>query len=383
MKLLHTADWHLGKVIFSRSLLEEQEQFLYETFLPAVDREDPDLILISGDVFDRPIAPVEAIRLFDDLLYALCAERRRKVAIISGNHDSADRLTVGAEILKKQGLYIASRIKAEPEPVRLCDEFGPIELWMLPYFDPAQVREVYKDETIRGFQEAYERALAAVRERQTPGARQVLMAHCFVTGSKKSESESPLSIGGSGEVDGALFSGFDYVALGHLHGPQPAGKNARYAGSPLKYSFDEAHHKKSLTVVELGEKTVAVRQLPITPKRDMRMVEGTLEELLRAAKTDERREDFLYATLLDEAPVFEPMARLREGYPNLLGLECVWLRGGSDQSSGRDALRKSLRAKRVDDRAVFEAFLRQVCDREPDEELTRLFCELAGEEERL
>ena len=136
-------------------------------------------------------------------------------------------------------------------------------------------------------------------------------------------------------------------------------------------------------MVELGEKTVAVRQLPITPKRDMRMVEGTLEELLRAAKTDERREDFLYATLLDEAPVFEPMARLREGYPNLLGLECVWLRGGSDQSSGRDALRKSLRAKRVDDRAVFEAFLRQVCDREPDEELTRLFCELAGEEERL
>ena len=383
MKLLHTADWHLGKVIFSRSLLEEQEQFLYETFLPAVDREDPDLIVISGDVFDRPIAPVEAIRLFDDLLYALCAERGRKVAIISGNHDSADRLTVGAEILKRQGLFIASRLKAEPQPVRFCDEFGPIELWMLPYFDSAQVREVYKDETIRGFQEAYERVLAAVRERQTPGARQILMAHCFVTGSKKSESESPLSIGGSGEVDGALFSGFDYVALGHLHGPQPAGKNARYAGSPLKYSFDEAHHKKSLTVVELGKKTAAVRQLPITPKRDMRMVEGTLEELLRTAKTDEHREDFLYATLLDDAPVFEPMARLREGYPNLLGLECAWLRGGSGESSGRDALRKSLRAKRVDDRAVFEAFLRQVCDREPDEELTRLFCELAGEEERL
>lgn len=383
MKLLHTADWHLGKVIFSRSLLEEQEHFLFHTFLPAVDREDPDLIVLAGDVFDRPIAPVEAIRLFDDLLYALCAERGRKVAVIPGNHDSADRLTVGSEILKRQGLYIASRLKAEPEAVRFSDEFGPVELWMLPYFDPAQVREVFQDESVRGFQEAYERVLGAVRQRQTKGARQILMAHCFVTGSKKSESESPLSIGGSGEIDGALFDGFDYVALGHLHGPQRAAKNARYAGSPLKYSFDEARQKKSLTVAELSADSVEVRQIPVLPRRDMRVLEGTLHKLLQAAKTDEHREDFLYANLLDDAPVFEPMARLREGYPNLLGLTCAWLQGGRGQAQGRDDLRKGLRARRVDDQAVLEAFLRQICDREPDEDITRLFCRLAEEEERL
>ncbi len=372
MKILHTSDWHLGRVLYARTLLPEQQRFVEDFFLPLVEREKPNLVILAGDIFDRKIAPVEAIRLFDQFVTYMCADLNIPLAVITGNHDGADRISIGSRLLADRGLYLVSRLEQGLEPFFLQDDYGPIQLWMLPYFDPAMARDATGDGSIEGFGSAYQAVLDCIRQKMDPCARQILVAHCFVAGSSVSESESPLYIGGSGQVDASLFSGFDYVALGHLHAPQRPRPCIRYAGSPLKYSFDEEHQRKSVSLVQLTD-SLSVQEIPITGVRDVRTITGTLEQLLASASQDIHHDDFIYAYLTDEGPVFEPMARLREGYPNILGLESNWLKSGMLDNDRRD-LRESLRKQGPgNDFTIFSSFLSQVCGTQADAQTEDLF----------
>ena len=374
MRILHTSDWHLGKMLFGRSLLEDQTYFVDRVFLPLVEREHPDLILLAGDVFDRPIAPVEAIRLFDHFI----EETHRlgvPLAVISGNHDGADRMALGAPLLRENGVTIATKLEDAFQPVLLSER---VHCYLLPYFEPAQARQVLGVD-VRGFQEAYRAVLDRVRERFVPGAVNVLAAHCFVMGGETSASESPTFVGGSSEVSPACFEGLSYVALGHLHRAQKAGPNGRYAGSPLKYSFDEAHHRKSVTMVTFEEEQVKSEVIPVEPLRDLRTLSGTMEELLELGKRASS-EDYLYVELLDDSPVYMPMDRLRPYFPNLLGINSQWLsRAGAGESA---ELREQLLHHRTDDASIFEAFLKQICGLDPDAADRNLFLQaMRGEGE--
>ncbi|HEX2938774.1 MAG TPA: exonuclease SbcCD subunit D [Ruminiclostridium sp.] len=379
MKILHTSDWHLGKTVMGCQMLPEQEHFIDNVFLPAVDAERPDAIIIAGDIFDRQVPPVEAVRLFSRAISEICAVRGIKTAVISGNHDGAERLAVYSDLLKSQGLFISAK-PFDTEPVLIKGGETNVYIHLLPYFDTAVARDILRRDDIRGQNAAFK----AVLEKMKPieGAMNILVSHCFAAGGKTCESESPLSVGGSDEVDPSLFGGFDYVALGHLHGPQRTGANGAYSGSPLKYSFDEEKQKKSIAVLELGGDAVERRLIPIQPLHDMRTITGSIKELIDASENDSKSDDFIYANLTDTRPVFEPMALLREHYPNILGLHPGWLNMTAAEGC-RDNLKQGIRTG-AGDRLLFEEFLRQVCGAEPQEDELALFDELmekAGEEE--
>ncbi len=379
MKVIHTSDWHLGKMIYGRSLLPDQEHFIFQTFLPAVCSEHPELVLIAGDIFDRQIAPVEAIRLFDRFLSEMSA-LRIPLAMISGNHDGAERIAIGTGLLRQSGIYIGNTIDDLFRPAAISAGSETAHVYLLPYCEPAAVRQYLHDDGIKSFQDAYAALLARVNEILVPGVINILVAHCFVMGGTLSSSESPTFVGGSSEVNPALFEGFDYVALGHLHGSQKAGKTGRYCGSPLKYSFDEAGQKKSVSVVTINKGHTEIKEYSRPPLHDMRVIPGLFSDLLRQGR-EAPCEDYLYANLEDSAPVYMPMDQLRPYYPNLLGLSSEWLSARGDGS--RDGLRDQLMRRKTDDVYVLEQFLRQICGSEvedADRELFRQALNMSREE---
>ena len=372
MKFIHTSDWHLGKMIHGRSLLEDQEYFIKRVFLPDVDREQPDFVVLAGDIYDRQIAPVEAIRLFDWTISEM-ARREIPFFMIAGNHDGADRLCVGAGLLRKSGIYLTARLEDAFEPILLEKNGESVQVFLLPYFEPAEARDVLGDDSIRGFSEAYEEVLSRLKEKRDPALPGVLVSHCFVAGSTASDSESPLYVGGSGEVRADSFGGFTYTALGHLHGPQKAGANGRYSGSPLCYSFDEAKQKKSYTLVTLKDGAADCRQVPITPVRPMRTLADTFDRLMEAGK-QAPCQDYVFVTLTDEKPVYMPVNQLREYYPNLLGLTSQWLQnGGLEGLTGEHREQRELLRKRNGEKEIFGAFLTGVCQSGATEEDQALF----------
>lgn len=374
MKVLHTSDWHLGKNIHARSLLPEQTLFFNDVFIPIIEKERPDLIVISGDIFDRSVAPVDAILLYDHILFEIAVQRNIQLAIISGNHDGAERLAMGGALLKNSGLYIASNIQDALTPVEFEDEQGKVQLWMLPYLDPAQIRDFTGNAQLRGFSDSYAALLDLIREKMNPCAFQLLMAHCFVTGGQSCDSEVMLYVGGSGEIDNAHFAGFDYVALGHLHSPQKIADGIYYSGSPLKYSFDEQFQKKAVMVFETTQ-AMNLQKIPLRPVRDMRVIQGTMETLLAQAGEDEKADDFIYAKLTDELPLYNPMAQLREKYPNILGLDNRGMHQFGE-SEIRSELRDQLKRKRVSDIAIFEAFIRHVSGQDATDDDRLFFTEV-------
>lgn len=357
MKILHTSDWHLGRIIYGRSLIEDQQHFVKHFLLNVLEDERPDAVIIAGDIFDRQIAPVEALRLFDAFVTEVCGNRHIPVVAVSGNHDGADRLGLGGALLGGAGLHIVSRLDPYAPPVILPGE-REVHIYALPYFDPAMARDCLREEELRGFPAAYEAVLDILRRRLDPAAFNILIAHCFVAGAETSESESPLFIGGSGEVPASLFAGFDYVALGHLHRAQTFGEKIRYSGSPLKYSFDEQHHKKSVTMLDVGEKP-AIRALPVAALRDMRTLSGRVEELEAAASADPCTNDYISAELTG-LPVYEPMHRMRKIYPNTLSVH-----NGGFASDTAEQERAALRTS--EPQTVFAEFMRQMCGCEAEE----------------
>lgn len=320
MKLFHLSDLHLGKRLCEQSLLEDQREIL-RRILAILDDERPDAVLIAGDVYDKPVPPAEAVQLFDEFLAQL-AGRQTPVFVISGNHDSPERIAFGGRLMRASRVYMAPVYDGRVEPVPLTDEYGPVDVYLLPFVKPAGVRRFFPEREIAGYTDAIRAAVEAMAP--DPARRSVLVTHQFVTGAARCDSEE-LSVGGSDNVDAAVFDPFDYVALGHLHGPQAAGRTAlRYCGSPLKYSFSEAGQTKSVTVVELAEKgQVAVRTRPLTPLRELVELRGRYEELtLRSFyEGTSYTEDYLHITLTDEEDIPDAVGKLRVIYRNLLRLD--------------------------------------------------------------
>lgn len=319
MKLFHLSDLHLGKRVNGFSMLEDQCHIL-DQILSLADAERPDGILIAGDVYDKSVPGTEAVRLFDDFLYAL-AQRKIPTFVISGNHDSPERLAFGGRLMEDSGIYLSPVYDGAVQPVRLTDAYGPVDVYLLPFVKPAHVRRYFPDEAIETYTDALACALRALAP--DPTVRSVLVTHQFVTGAARSDSEE-ISVGGTDNVALSVFDGFDYVALGHIHGPQTLAENrVRYCGTPLKYSFSEAKHKKSVTVVELAEKgRTTLRTLPLTPLHDLRELKGSYEEITYKPNWENTAtDDYLHITLTDEEDVPDALAKLRMIYPNLMKLD--------------------------------------------------------------
>lgn len=320
MKFLHLADLHLGKRVNGFSMLEDQAYILRQ-ILAILDDEQPDGVLIAGDVYDKSVPSVEAVGLLDGFLTELRA-RGVPVLLISGNHDSPERLAFGGRVMDSCGIHISPVYDGALAPVTLQDAFGPVHVWLLPFVKPAHVRRWFPDADIESYTDAMAEAVAHMDI--DTAARNVLVTHQFVTGGTRSGSEE-LSVGGTDNVDSGVFAPFDYVALGHLHGAQHIGRETiRYAGSPLKYSFSEARQHKSVTVVTLGEKgDVQVRTVALTPLRELREIRGSYDELTARSFYEHTtyRSDYLHLILTDEQDVFDAMSRLRTIYPYLMTLD--------------------------------------------------------------
>ena len=319
MKLIHLSDLHLGKRVNNFPMLEDQA-YILDRILEIIDGEQPDAVLIAGDVYDKTVPSAEAVALLDDFLVKL-ADRSLPVLLISGNHDSPERLSFGGRLMETRGVYIAPAYCGGVTPVTLEDAHGPVDFWLLPFLKPAQIRRLFPEDGV----ESYTDALAcAIRHMPIdPARRNVLVTHQFVTGAERCESEE-LSVGGADNVDASVFAPFDYVALGHLHGPQNVGgERIRYCGTPLKYSFSEAGHQKSVTIVELGEKgSLEVRAVPLLPQRDMVELRGSFAQLKSPefyGQVD--RDAYVRVILTDENDIYDAMGQLRPVYPNLMALD--------------------------------------------------------------
>lgn len=321
MRLMHLADLHIGKRVNEFSMLEDQKDILEQT-LTIARKQKVDGVLIAGDVYDKAIPSVEAVSLFDAFLTKL-SEQRIPVYMISGNHDSAQRISFGARLMEKSGVHVAAEYTGELKKISVRDEYGILDIYLLPFIKPAYVRAVWGEEAekVRTYQEAVAFVMDKVVLEEAH--RNLLVAHQFVTGASTCDSEEH-SVGGMDQVEAACFNGFDYVALGHLHGPQTVGcDTVRYAGTLLKYSFSEVNHEKSVTIVDLKEKgNVTVEAYPVKPLHDMRKIRGTYEEVTRKSSYDHTdTEDYVQITLTDEEDVFDAVGKLRVIYPNLMRLE--------------------------------------------------------------
>lgn len=320
MKLIHLSDLHLGKSVNGFSMLEDQADVLNQ-IVKIIDDESPDAVLIAGDIYDKSVPPAQAVELFDDFLVRL-ARQRRQVFIISGNHDSPERLAFAGRLIDASGIHLSKVYDGRVEPFYLQDAFGKVAVFMLPFVKPAHVRSRFPNEEIASYTDALR---AAIRHMQVCAEdRNVLITHQFVTGAARSDSEE-ISVGGSDNVDVSVFDGFDYVALGHIHGPQNfAGGRVRYCGTPLKYSFSEASQKKSVTVAELREKgALTIRTIPLVPKHDLVELRGTYLELTRKDFYEHTgyRDAYVHITLTDEDDIPDAIGKLRVIYRNLMKLD--------------------------------------------------------------
>lgn len=319
MKLIHLSDLHIGKRVNEFSMIEDQ-RYILDEIVNIIEDESPTAIIIAGDVYDKSVPSAEAVELFDDFLNRLVG-LETNVLMISGNHDSAERLAFGAKIFHNSGVYISPVYDGEVNSVKLSDEHGDVNFYLLPFLKPINVRQYFPEEEINSYSKAIEVVLKNLNV--DVSERNVIVTHQFVTGAITSDSEE-LSIGGTDNVDGNLFVEFDYVALGHIHRPQRILRDTmRYCGTPLKYSFSEANHKKSVTIVELGAKgQVGIKTMELTPRRDLREIKGEYMELTaKSFYEDSNTDDYLHITLTDEDEIIDAIGKLRTIYPNIMKLD--------------------------------------------------------------
>lgn len=318
MKFLHLSDLHLGKRVNEFPMLADQKAILAQ-ILKIADDERPNAVLIAGDVYDKSVPPVEAVELFDDFLVKLAA-RKLPVYVIGGNHDSPERLAFCNRLIDASGIHISPAYGGDVRPLSLADGYGKVNIYMLPFVKPANVRRYFPEEQIESYTDAVRVAISKMQV--NAAERNLLVTHQFVTGAARCDSEE-ISVGGADNVDLSAFDAFDYVALGHIHGAQNISPRVRYCGTPLKYSFSEAKQQKSVTVAELKEKgTLEIRTVPLTPERDMHEIRGTYEEIASKNfyENTTYRSDYMHVTLTDETDVPDAMAKLRVIYRNLMTL---------------------------------------------------------------
>jgi len=321
MKFIHISDLHLGKRVNEFSMLEDQEYILTK-IINVIDEQNPDGVIIAGDVYDKSVPSAEAVELFDDFLVRL-SKRNLKVFVISGNHDSAERIAFGGRLMNKSGIYMSPVYNGKVEPIALTDGFGDLNIYMLPFVKPSNVRRFYPDSEIVSYTDAVKTAIDAMNV--DTSKRNVLITHQFVTGAVRTESED-ISVGGTDNVDASAFSEFDYVALGHIHRSQKCGGGEfiRYSGTPLKYSFSEANDNKSVTVVDIKAKgEISLDFIPLVPKRDMVEIKGTYEELTLKSlwENTSYNEDYMHITLTDEEDIPDVLTKLRVIYKNIMKLD--------------------------------------------------------------
>lgn len=333
MRFLHSADWHLGKLFYGQHLTEDQAYVMEQQFFPLLKEAKIEAILLAGDVFDRSVPPVEAIELWDSIVTKVAMDFKIPFIVIGGNHDSGERLSVGRELLYKSGLYMEGSIRMNHGPIRLDDGHGPVHICPLPFSEPHFISKLIGDGSLLSYEEAYALYRDAMMTHVPQKDRKIAISHCFLTGGKSCESERTLSVGGSDQISKDVFAPFNYTALGHLHGPQTftgAAGPIHYSGSLLKYSFDEANHKKGFTIIDMDkEGQVTMERVPIGALRDVRLLRGTFEEIyegtLYKAQAEEclSYDDYLLAELTDEGPVIDAINRLRQVYPNIRAINPI------------------------------------------------------------
>ncbi|WP_107841133.1 exonuclease SbcCD subunit D [Metasolibacillus meyeri] len=374
MKIFHTADWHLGKLVQGVYMTEDQH-FILEQFIAAIDQEQPDVIIIAGDLYDRAIPPVDAVDLLDDILSKISLQRKIPVLAIAGNHDSPTRLQFGRQLMQRAGLHIVGDFSELQQPVVLNDGHGEVHFHLIPFAEPATVKTVLQDETILTYDDAMRKTIEHIVSNLDTNARHIAIAHAFVTpnGDKQdntSDSERPLAIGGSECVNAHYFEPFHYTALGHLHRAHYVlNETIRYAGSPLKYSASEASHEKGFLVIDLmADGKVTVTKRPFIPRRDLRMVEGTLQEILQHKES----EDYVFIRLTDTTPVIGAMEQLRTVYKNALHVErkTIFVERDEERVIMRDQL---------DERTLFQGFMKEMTGEEPSQHALQLFDEALQE----
>lgn len=381
MKILHTSDWHLGKLVHGIHMTEDQRHILSQ-LIKLIEDERPDLLIIAGDVYDRSVPPIEAVDLLDDVLTEIIVKHQVNVMAIAGNHDSPDRIGFASKMLRDNGLYISGNLRREIEPIVLEDEYGPVNFYLIPYAEPAIVRELFGDESIRSHDTAIKTIIESVNTQMKPEQRNVCISHAYLMGpessdaiddnsdkgiKKVSDSVRPLSIGGSEYVDASYFDIFDYTAIGHLHRPQRVMNNhIRYAGSLLKYSFSEVLQKKSVAMIEMdsqGHTEVTLHQLE--PVRDMRVIKGKLENLVDVGVYgDTNIDDYIMAVLTDEGELIDPINTLRAVYPNILRVE----KESYDRVTGADQTSASENFKQKNPLELFYEFYENISGEVFDED---------------
>ena len=347
MKFLHLSDLHIGKRVNEFSMLEDQE-YILKKINNIIDDEKPEAVVIAGDVYDKSVPSAEAVQLFDDFLCGL-AQRKLHVFVISGNHDSAERMAFGGRLMDVSGVHMSPVYNGKVEPISVGDEFGKINFWMLPFVKPANVRRYFEDAEIETYTDAVR--VAVENMNVNPDERNVIVTHQFVTGAEKCESEE-ISVGGTDNVDASVFDCFDYVALGHIHGPQNIkSERIRYCGTPLKYSFSEAKHEKSVTVVEIGEKGMLdVRTVALEPMRDMREIKGAYNDIvLKDNYINTNRNDYMHITLTDEEDIPDAIGKLRVIYPNIMKIDY-------DNKRTRNSAKLDI-IENIEQRSPFDLFL--------------------------
>ena len=387
MKLIHTADLHIGKSVCEHSMLDEQRRILSK-ILEVVATEKPDALLVAGDVYDKSVPSAEAVAVLDEFLVQL-SKTGTKTFVLSGNHDSAERIAFGGRIMADRGVYMSPVYNGVFTPVTLKDEAGEVDVWMLPFVRPATVRACLNSDEDRAQVTDYTSAMrmAITQMKFTDGRRNVLLAHQFVTGAERSDSEE--NVGGLDNVDASVFEGFDYVSLGHIHKPQNVAKDSagvarvRYSGTPLKYSLSEKDHKKSLTVIELGAKEqsaladISVREIPLTPEHDVREIRGTFAELVspefqrKQVAEGHRLDDYVYVKLIDENDVPDAALKLRGIYPKLMMLDYDNERTRNQRITVGDT-----KVEQKTPMELFGEFFTDMTKRELNEEESEFVCEI-------
>lgn len=320
MKIIHTADWHLGKLVNGVHMTEDQA-YILESFINYLKREKPDCLIIAGDIYDRAVPPTEAVKLLNETLATIILDLNISVIAVAGNHDSPSRLDFGAGLMESKGLYLQGSLDKNFEPVVLQDEHGEVHFHLIPYSDPSTVRFLFEDEDIKSHDDAMRKITTQIKNNWDTSARHIAVSHAFVTpyGEEEentSDSERPLSIGGAEYVSAHHFKEFNYTALGHLHRAHTVlNDSIRYSGSLLKYSLSEENHEKGFYMIEIdGEGNTQVKKEVIKPKRDLRSVIGTIEEILEHKRND----DYVFINLLNDTPVRSPMEQVRSVYPNAM-----------------------------------------------------------------
>lgn len=394
MKFIHTADWHIGKIVNEFSMIEDQ-RFILNELIKLIEDEKPDALLIAGDLYDRSVPPAEAVDLLDGVLSTIINKLKVPIIAVAGNHDSPERLSFVSSLLKISGLNIQGLLKKDVAKVVLEDKHGKVNFYMVPYADPAYIRELYEDSSIRSHEEGAKRVLDNIYSQMNEEERNVLVTHGYITNMKDleasineegeeeraglitSSSERPLSIGGTDLISVELVSRFNYVALGHLHRAQRVkNDNIRYSGSLLKYSTSEVNQKKSVTIVDMkanGE--VDIRLKTLSTLRDLRTIKGPLKELISKEVYDgTNTEDYVFAVLTDEGELMDPISKLRAVYPNIMGLNRESTRTGENN---RTSASEGYKSKSKEE--LFGEFYKNITGKDLDSDSEEILREIIEE----